>query len=66
MSKPDLNKLIMNFLVIEGFKGAAELFAKEANISSQSQLLASIDDRMKIRNAVQDGNIDEAVRDLMS
>jgi hypothetical protein len=56
----------MNFLVIEGFKGAAELFAKEANISSQSQLLASIDDRMKIRNAVQDGNIDEAVRDLMS
>lgn len=73
VNKSDLNKLIMNFLVIEGFKGAAELFAKEvcrpfannvlkqAEISSQSQLLASIDDRMKIRNAVQDGNIDEAI-----
>lgn len=61
INKNDLNKLIMNYFVIEGFKDAAELFAKEANISSQYQLLASIDDRMKIRNAVQDGNIDEAI-----
>ncbi|KAI8804988.1 CTLH/CRA C-terminal to lish motif domain-containing protein [Cladochytrium replicatum] len=60
ISKTDLNKLIMNYLVIEGYKDAAEKFSLESGISPTIDL-SSIENRMKIRNAVQCGNIDEAI-----
>ena len=33
ISKQDMNKLVMNYLVIEGFKDAAEQFALESGTS---------------------------------
>ncbi|KAJ1504754.1 hypothetical protein HMI56_001473, partial [Coelomomyces lativittatus] len=60
VSKTQLNKLILNYLVIEGYKDAAEQFCQEAELSIPVDLV-SIDDRMQIRNAVQSGNIDEAI-----
>jgi hypothetical protein len=42
----------MNYLVIEGYKDAAEKFSSEAGIPPQVDL-SSIEDRMKIRHAVQ-------------
>ena len=56
----DLNQLVMNYLVIEGYKDAAEKFSNEANVPAQVDL-ASIQDRMDIRNAVQTGRIREAI-----
>ncbi|KAJ3209488.1 Glucose-induced degradation complex subunit [Clydaea vesicula] len=50
----------MNYFMIEGFKDAAEKFSKEANLVPSFDL-NSIKDRMIIRNAVQSGNIDEAI-----
>jgi hypothetical protein len=50
----------MNYLVIEGYKDAAEKFSMEAGISTNVDL-SSIQDRMDIRNAIQDGNIEEAI-----
>ncbi|KAJ3124306.1 hypothetical protein HK098_001218 [Nowakowskiella sp. JEL0407] len=50
----------MNYLVIEGYKSAAEKLSQEAGIPPNIDL-ASIEDRMKIRTAVQSGHIDEAI-----
>ncbi|KAL7750002.1 Glucose-induced degradation complex subunit [Sorochytrium milnesiophthora] len=60
ISKPDLNRLIMNYLVIEGYKDAAQSFSAESGVAPSVDL-SSIQDRMLIRNAVQSGNIDEAI-----
>ena len=50
----------MNYLVIEGYKDAAEKFSEEANLQPSVQL-GSIEDRMNIRKAVQSGKIEEAI-----
>lgn len=54
-----MNRLIMNYLVTEGFKEAAEKLSKEANIGADIDL-SSLDDRIKIRDAIRDGRITEA------
>lgn len=56
----DLNKLVMNYLVIEGYKDAAEKFSNECGLEPNVDL-ESIQDRMNIRNAIQAGNIEEAI-----
>ncbi|TPX30342.1 hypothetical protein SmJEL517_g06079 [Synchytrium microbalum] len=60
INKNDLNRLVMNYLVIEGYKDAAEKFATESGLPPTVDL-AHIEDRMNIRNAVQSGNIEEAI-----
>lgn len=60
ISKSDLNKLVMNYLVIEGYKDAAEKFSVECGTTPTVDL-TSIEDRMKIRAAVQKGAIDQAI-----
>lgn len=55
-----MNALIMNYLVIEGFKDAAEKFKLESKSETLVQL-DTINDRMKIRNAIQQGDIDSAI-----
>ncbi|CAG0880309.1 unnamed protein product [Cyprideis torosa] len=70
VARSDINALVMEYLVTEGFKEAAEKFREEAEMrsslggmSNYSQLdMASMDERIKIRQAVQSGNIKEAIR----
>lgn len=50
----------MNYLIIEGYKSAAVKFAQEANISPQVDL-ESIQERVEIRNAIHQGDIQAAV-----
>jgi len=59
-SRADMNKLIMNYLVTEGFKEAAEKFKVESGLSPQVDL-DTLDDRIKIRDAIQNGRIQEAI-----
>ncbi|KAF8632588.1 hypothetical protein AX15_001795 [Amanita polypyramis BW_CC] len=56
----DLNRLIMDYLVIEGYKSAAEEFSQEANIMPPVDF-ESIESRMGIREALQRGDVEEAV-----
>jgi len=56
----DLNRLIMDYLVIEGYKSAAEEFSDEANIPPPVDF-ESIESRMVIREALQRGDIEEAI-----
>eukprot|EP00960_Hanusia_phi_P027730 746983-Hanusia_phi.AAC.1 len=60
ISKEDLNWLVLNFLIIEGYKDTAEKFAKESCTKSDIDL-ESIGDRMQIRSAVHHGNIANAI-----
>ncbi|XP_054274198.1 glucose-induced degradation protein 8-A homolog [Macrosteles quadrilineatus] len=55
----DMNKLIMNYLVTEGFKEAAEKFQQESGVQP-SMDLNLMDNRIRIRDAIQGGRIQEA------
>jgi len=55
-----MNRLVMDYLVIEGFKSAAETFSVEANIPPTVDL-NSIESRMSIREALQRGDIEDAI-----
>mmetsp|Transcript_8813 Transcript_8813/g.15859 ORF Transcript_8813/g.15859 Transcript_8813/m.15859 type:complete len:230 (-) Transcript_8813:157-846(-) len=58
--KEEMNTLVMNFLVTEGYVDAARLFEKESGTSPGVDL-DSITDRMQIRKAVQNGEIEDAI-----
>lgn len=60
VDRGEMNKLIMNYLVQEGFKEAAERFRYETGIEPGPQM-DLLDDRIKIREAVQSGLIDDAI-----
>ena len=55
-----MNKLVMNYLVTEGFKDAAEKFQEEAGVNA-GQDLSMLDNRISIRDSIQSGNIMEAI-----
>jgi len=59
VGRSNMNKLIMNYLVTEGFKEAAEKFQQESGVTP-SVNLHSLDDRMRIRDAIMNGRIEEA------
>eukprot|EP00238_Polyblepharides_amylifera_P001800 CAMPEP_0196573624 /NCGR_PEP_ID=MMETSP1081-20130531/3498_1 /TAXON_ID=36882 /ORGANISM="Pyramimonas amylifera, Strain CCMP720" /LENGTH=230 /DNA_ID=CAMNT_0041891399 /DNA_START=108 /DNA_END=800 /DNA_ORIENTATION=- len=58
--KEDMNKLVMNFLVTEGYVEAAELFQLESGTEIGVEL-SSIVDRTAIRKAVQSGQVEDAI-----
>ena len=53
----------MNYLVIEGYKDAAEKFHLEAQVEANVDL-STIQDRMNIRNAIQSGNVEVAIEQV--
>jgi len=59
-SKADINFVIMDYLVSEGYPRAAEKFAKEANIQLSLEE-ESIQSRVEIRQAIHAGDIDTAI-----
>jgi len=59
-SKTDINFVIMDYLVSEGYPRAAEKFAKEANIQLPLEE-ESIQSRVEIRQAIHTGEIDTAI-----
>lgn len=50
----------MDYLVCEGYPGAAEKFAQETNICSPMDV-DSIRERVKVRNAIHSGHLAEAI-----
>ncbi|OSX67341.1 hypothetical protein POSPLADRAFT_1042575 [Postia placenta MAD-698-R-SB12] len=60
VSKYDLNRLVMDYLVIEGYKTAAEEFSREAGMESPVDF-ESIESRMNIREALQRGDVSDAI-----
>lgn len=60
VDRGEMNKLVMNYLIQEGFKDAAERFRFETGVDPGPQIYL-LDDRIKIREAVQNGRIDDAI-----
>ena len=58
--RSDINWVIMDYLVSEGYPGAAEKFAQETNLGQPTDV-ESIRERVRIRNAIHSGQIDDAV-----
>lgn len=56
----DINWVIMDYLVSEGYPGAAEKFAQETNLPTPVDN-ESIRERVQIRNAIHGGRVDEAI-----
>ena len=50
----------MDYLVIEGYKSAAEEFSKEASLDASVDF-ESIENRMNIREALQRGDVGDAI-----
>ncbi|KAJ3375456.1 hypothetical protein GGF31_004574 [Allomyces arbusculus] len=63
VSMTDLNKLVLNYLVIEGHMDAAQQFCAETGLTPAVDL-ASIHDRMTIRTAIDNGRVDDAMERL--
>jgi two-component SAPR family response regulator len=63
--RSEVNKLIMNYLVTEGFKDAAEKFQLESGTEPGIDL-QTLDKRIKILEAIQSGAIQEAVEMINS
>jgi len=63
IQRQSMNKLVMDYLITEGFKDAAEKFRDEAGIrlsSDEETNLNTMDDRIRIRECIQTGRIGEA------
>lgn len=56
-----MNKLVMNYLVTEGFKDAAERFQEEAGVAA-GQNLVEMDTRIRIRDNIQAGKVEESIQ----
>lgn len=56
----DINSLVMDYLVTNGYPLAARKFAVEANIQPQADF-ESIQQRVNIRNAIYAGDIKSAI-----
>lgn len=50
----------MDYLILEGYKSAAEEFSKEADLQAPVDF-SNIESRMNIRDAVQRGDVEEAI-----
>ncbi|XP_067856594.1 glucose-induced degradation protein 8 homolog [Heptranchias perlo] len=60
IQRADMNRLIMNYLVTEGFKEAAEKFRVESGIEPSVDP-DTLDERIKIREVILNGQIQEAI-----
>jgi len=58
--KQDLNNLVMNYLLVEGYKDAADKFKCESSTEPEIEMDA-IQERMEIRSAIQRGMIDDGI-----
>lgn len=62
-SKTDINYLVMDYLITNGYPAAAKKFAVEANIQLRTNLEA-IQERVEIRTAIHSGDIQSAVEKI--
>ncbi|CAM9912500.1 unnamed protein product [Pylaiella littoralis] len=60
VAKGDLNELVMNFLVVEGYRDAAENFVQESGTEAKVDL-ATIEERVAIRKAMMQGDVVQAM-----
>ncbi|XP_075261909.1 glucose-induced degradation protein 8 homolog [Convolutriloba macropyga] len=63
-TKAQMNDIVLDYLVKEGFKEAAEAFAAEAKIDLQSEKLSGMDERLAIQTCIVSGDIIGAIKSI--
>jgi len=58
----DMNKLVMDYLITEGYRDAAEKFCEEAGLSFPHDSLGELNARIEIRVAIANGSIQAAIQ----
>jgi hypothetical protein len=61
--RSDINNLIMDYLITEGYPAAARKFAIEANIQPNTDF-ESINERVEIRNSIHKGDLQTAIEKM--
>ncbi|PWY79500.1 CTLH domain-containing protein [Aspergillus sclerotioniger CBS 115572] len=61
--KTDINYLVMDYLITNGYPAAAKKFSVEANIQPRADI-ESIQERVEIRTAIHAGNIQAAIEKI--
>jgi hypothetical protein len=65
VSRDELNKLVMNYLVLEGHKEGALNFQKESGLQSGEMIDTEIiDKRVQIKKLILLGELDQAIKTL--
>lgn len=59
----DINYLVMDYLITNGYPAAAKKFAVEANIQPKTDV-DSVQERVDIRTAIHSGNIQAAIEKI--
>lgn len=59
----DLNAVIMDYLISEGYPSAAQKFAHEANIAPMLEV-ETVQERVDIREAINKGDIQSAIEQI--
>lgn len=57
----ELNQIVLDYLIVEGYRDAAIEFAAEAGLTLRVDV-EGIQERMLIRDALEAGRVDEAIR----
>lgn len=66
VSKQDLNKLVMNFFLVEGYKEAAEKLREESGTPISDYDLNLMQPRIEVRQLILQGKIDQAIEKVNS
>jgi hypothetical protein len=62
VSHSDMNRLVMDYLVTEGYKEAAEKFSEESGVHLPSGAYSeTLEARIRIRQAIHDGRVGDAI-----
>jgi len=59
----ELNRIVMDFLVQEGYPDAAARFAEEANMATNAED-SLIEERVRIKNAIYRGDLQTAIEEI--
>ncbi|VDK73445.1 unnamed protein product [Anisakis simplex] len=62
ISRADMKELVVDYLIAEGYREAAELLCSDAGIPFPQNAVENLDARMAIRDAIIDGRIEDAIR----
>lgn len=60
LTDSDLNNLVLNFLILEGYESAAKKFAAEANLTPKIPT-DTIHERVEIRSAIVRGDVTRSI-----
>ncbi len=63
INRREMNKIVLNYLIIEGYKDAVEKFVKETGIEAEYDR-GLLDRRMKVRSLIITGKIDNAIDEI--